>query len=231
MNLPLSAPRTHNVIDPAILYFGTPVVLLGTASTDGHENIALMSSVFWLGSRAVLGMGSRSQTARNLMATRECVLNLPSVREVDAVDALALTTGRTSVPPGKDGVGYRSVGDKFAHAGLTAAQGETVRAPRALECPVNLEGRVIAVRRLGDPEGAAAPQPARGDEELPQGTYLFEVDITRVHVHPDVRMAGTDHRVEPDAWRPLIMSFQQFYGLGERVRPSRLAGIEEEWYR
>lgn len=222
---------THDVIDPAILYFGTPVVLLGTVSADGPENIAPMSSVFWLGSRALLGMGGRSQTARNLIATRECVLNLPSVREVDAVDALALTTGRVPVPSGKEGVGYRSVGDKFAHAGLTATQGETVRAPRVLECPVNLEAHVHTVHRLGDPEGAPAPQPARGDDELPRGMYVYEVEITRVHVHPEVRLAGTAHRIDPDAWRPLIMSFQQFYGLGDRVQPSRLAGIDEEWYR
>jgi hypothetical protein len=38
--------------------------------------------------------------------------------------------------------------------------------------------------------------------------------------------------VDPDKWRPLIMSFQRFYGLGEgQVRDSRLAGIREGWYR
>ncbi|WP_277602060.1 hypothetical protein [Nocardioides turkmenicus] len=36
---------------------------------------------------------------------------------------------------------------------------------------------------------------------------------------------------DPDRWRPLVMSFQQFYGFGERVHPSRLASIDEELYR
>lgn len=38
-------------------------------------------------------------------------------------------------------------------------------------------------------------------------------------------------RIDPDAWRPLIMSFQHYYGLGGRLHPSRLASIDEEWYR
>jgi hypothetical protein len=52
-----------------------------------------------------------------------------------------------------------------------------------------------------------------------------------VHVHPGIRLPGTGNRIDPDAWRPLIMSFQHFYGLGDRLHPSRLATIDEEWYR
>jgi hypothetical protein len=52
-----------------------------------------------------------------------------------------------------------------------------------------------------------------------------------VHVHPDIRLPGTENRIDPDAWRPLIMSFQHFYGLGDRLHPSKLATIDEEWYR
>jgi hypothetical protein len=50
-----------------------------------------------------------------------------------------------------------------------------------------------------------------------------------VHADEDI-LAGPD-RIDPDAWRPLIMSFQRFYGLGGEVHPSRLAGIDEEAYR
>ena len=38
--------------------------------------------------------------------------------------------------------------------------------------------------------------------------------------------------IDPDEWRPLIMSFQRFYGLtGEQAGGSRLAEIPEESYR
>ena len=44
-------------------------------------------------------------------------------------------------------------------------------------------------------------------------------------------MNGEPNRVDPDKWRPLIMSFQQFYGLGPQVHDSTLARIAESLYR
>jgi flavin reductase (DIM6/NTAB) family NADH-FMN oxidoreductase RutF len=206
---------THDVIDPAILYFGTPVVLLSTVSAAGAVNLMPMSSAFWLGHTGVLGIGTRSQTYRNLADTGECVLNLPSATLVSQVNRLALTTGRDPVPPGKADAGYQYEPDKFGRAGLTPVPADTVRPPRAAECPVNLEARVAGIHELEKDAGAVA----------------IEVAITRVHVHPDIRLSGTENRIDPDVWRPLIMSFQHFYGLGDRLHPSRLAAIDEEWYR
>ncbi|MEV6879866.1 flavin reductase family protein, partial [Amycolatopsis sp. NPDC051128] len=53
----------------------------------------------------------------------------------------------------------------------------------------------------------------------------------RVFVHDSVRLPGSDDRIDPDAWRPLIMSFQKLYGLGPEVHPSALARIPERLYR
>ena len=210
--------RTHDVIDPAILYFGTPVVLLSTVSTEGAVNLMPMSSAFWLGHTGVLGMGTRSQTYRNLADTGECVLNLPSAALVSQVNSLALTTGRNPVPGGKAEAGYRYEPDKFGRAGLTPVPADTVQPPRVAECPVNLEARVTRIHELEQ-------------DEAPGGTVAVEVAISRVHVHPGIRLPGTENRIDPNAWRPLIMSFQHFYGLGDRLHPSKLATIDEEWYR
>lgn len=209
----------HTRIDPAIRYFGTPVVLLSTVDEDGVTNTAPMSSVSWLGHTAVLGVGGRSQTARNLLATGECVINLPSATLVSAVDTLARTTGRDPVPVGKERVGYRHVSDKLAAAGLHGLPGDTVRAERISECPVNLEAHVVDAHTLADQDP--------GDD----ATFLFEAAVSRVHVHEDIRAAGTADRIDPDRWRPLIMAFQRFYGLADELRPSKLATIDEEWYR
>src|SRR5438309_1699554 len=108
----------HITSEPAILYFGTPVVLVSTINEDGSYNLAPMSSAFWLGWRCLLGLSGRSKTAQNLLRTRECVLNLPSVNEVGAVNRLALTTGANPVPEAKFEQGYRHVKDKFGLAGL-----------------------------------------------------------------------------------------------------------------
>jgi flavin reductase (DIM6/NTAB) family NADH-FMN oxidoreductase RutF len=57
----------HLAIEPSILYFGTPVVLVSTLNEDQTLNIAPMSSAWWLGWNCMLGLGSSSQTARNLI--------------------------------------------------------------------------------------------------------------------------------------------------------------------
>ena len=174
-------------IDPAILYLGTPVALLSTVSGDGRPNLAPMSSAFWLGRTAVLGMGVRSQTTANLRETGELVIALPSVALVDAVDRLALTTGRDPVPDGKVEAGYRHEPDKFARAGLTPLPSRTVRPAGVLECPVNLEARVLDASPLQEFE------PGRD-----AGTVLFQADVTRVVVHEDIRVPGAANRIDPD---------------------------------
>jgi flavin reductase (DIM6/NTAB) family NADH-FMN oxidoreductase RutF len=87
----------HVVLEPSILYLGTPVVLVSTVDDDGTHNLAPISSAFWLGWRGVLGIAADSKTARNLIRTGQCVLNLPSVNEVSAVDRIARTTGNNPV--------------------------------------------------------------------------------------------------------------------------------------
>jgi hypothetical protein len=57
------------------------------------------------------------------------------------------------------------------------------------------------------------------------------VRVVRVWVHDDIRAAGSENRIDPDRWRPLIMSFQRFYALGPELRPSQLASIPEDAYR
>ncbi|MGP4104758.1 hypothetical protein [Nonomuraea sp. KM90] len=52
------------------------------------------------------------------------------------------------------------------------------------------------------------------------GVQAFEVRVQRIWVHEEIRMKGTDDHIDPDAWRPLIMSFQKSYGLGPQVSPS-----------
>ncbi len=210
----------HKSIEPGILYFGTPVVLISTLNEDGTPNLAPMSSAFWLGWRCMLGLNGGSKTTQNLRRTGECVLNLPSVAQVEAVDRLALTTGSDPVPPRKASRGYRYEPSKFEIAGFTQAFSETVAAPRALECPVQMEATLAAVHNV-----------AEEDQRQRGGIVALEVRIQRVHVDESILLAGQENHVDPDKWRPLIMSFQKFYGLGTQVHPSTLAQVPEHMYR
>ena len=213
--------QTHRMAEPAILYFGTPVVLISSANEDGTSNLAPMSSAFWLGWRCILGLATASKTTENLKRTGECVLNLPSVEQVDAVDRLALTTGSDPVPPGKLARGYRSEGRKFELARLTPVPSETVAPPRALDCPVHLEATVEHWRDL-----------AENDEKVRGRSVVFEVRIRRVHLAEALLLDGHRDRVDPEKWRPLVMNFQKFYGLApEQAHASRLSDIPEALYR
>ncbi len=210
----------HKTSEPAILYFGTPVVLISTLNEDGTSNLAPMSSIFWLGWRSMIGLESCSKTPQNLLRTKECVLNLPSEKDVAAVNRLALTTGSYPVPMHKLQRGYRHVANKFEEAGLTPVSSETVAPLRARECPVQLEATVMSVHRMAD-EGT----------RLRGFVTCFELRVQRVHVEESILVNGESNRIDPELWRPPIMSFQRFYGLGTELHTSRLASIPEQSYR
>ncbi len=204
----------HVHTNPAILYFGTPVVLISTLNPDGTPNLAPMSSAWWLGDRCLLGLAASSRTTANLRRTGECVLNLPGAAQYEYVNRLALTTGTDPVPEAKQRRGYRFVADKFGLAGLTPLPSDLVAAPRAAQCPIHLEATLRAEHPVGE-----------GGRLL-----ALQVAVERVHVEQDL-LAAPD-RIDPAAWRPLIMSFQRLWGLAEEeVGPSVLASVPERLYR
>src|SRR6476469_9838276 len=200
----------HKTIEPTILYFGTPVALISTINPDGTPNLAPMSSAWWLGWSCMLGLGQMGQTSENIKRTRECVINLPSVDQVEHVDRLAMTTGRNPVPEKKRDWGYRYEPDKFGIAGFTPIGSVEVGPPRVKECPVQMEGIVHDVRPFGKNVSA----------------NVVEVHIVKLHVDESILVPGSKvmpPHIDPYRWRPLIMSFCRFYGLGGEVHPSRLA--------
>ncbi len=209
----------HIAIEPSILYFGTPVVLLSTRNQDGSINVAPMSSAWWLGWNCMLGLGAKGHTAQNLLREKECVLNLPSVHQVAAVNRLARLTGSDPVPPHKAAMGYRHEKDKLGVAGLTDVASELVAPPRLVECPVQLEAVLEAVHPFGT-------RPDKASTAL-----ALEVRVVRAYVDDAILVPGQVNRIDPDKWRPLMMSFCHFYGLGERVWDSTLARIPDEAYR
>ena len=196
------------MIEPKILYFGTPVVLVSTLNEDGSANLAPMSSAWWLGQSCMLGLGQASKTVENLRRHPQLVLNLPSADMVQTVDRLALTTGSESMPEYKTRMGFKHEPHKFSHANLTAVPSALVAPPRVLECPVQLEA---VIHEMRDFEGHHA--------------LAIEARIVRVHVDESLLNADKRHHIDADKWRPLIMSFCEFYGLGEQLHPSRLAKV------
>lgn len=186
------------VIDPPVLYPGTPVVLLSSVNPDGTTNLAPMSSAWALGRTAVLGLGVSGQTFQNLSARPDCVLNYASADLWRAVERLAPLTGAAPVPEAK-AARFRTERDKFGAAGLTPAPAELVAADRVAECPIQVEARVLDARRL-----------TNGD------AGVVEAAVLRVHVHPDLAEPDLRH-VRVAAWEPLFYVFRHYVGRGAEL--------------
>jgi flavin reductase (DIM6/NTAB) family NADH-FMN oxidoreductase RutF len=192
------------VIHPSILYFGTPVVLITTRNEDGTINITPMSSAWALADRIVIGLAGGGQGLANLRRERECVLNLAGEDMHRGVERIAPTTGRQPVPPWKQATGYRHEADKFALGGWHALPSLTVKPPRIMECPLQLESRLLL-----DVE-----RPLEAWHDSAGGYAILELEVLHVHAHEEVTVAGTQH-VDPQRYRPLFYLFRHYMGPGK----------------
>ncbi|MGN7966341.1 flavin reductase family protein [Microbacterium sp. 22179] len=190
--------RTRDV-DLPVLYFGTPVALITTVSPDGSSNIGPISSAWALDDRYLLGLGSEGHTLANLRRVPDLVINLPSPELVEAIEAIAPTTGCSPVPESKRPA-YRHEPDKWSLGGFTPVASDLVRAPRIAQCPVQIEARAEQFLPIGD-----------------GGAVAVEAKVLRVHVHESIVRTGKGDRIDTDAWQPLYYSFRHYFAQGQRV--------------
>lgn len=190
---------SHVAIQPKILYYGTPVVLLTTENEDGTTNITPISSSWALGHYVVMGLGLGSQGLENLQKRPECVINIADASMWRQVEALASLTGRDPMPPYKQELGFRHEKDKFQAASLRPVRSETVGPARIGECQLQLEAVVKEIR-------------------IPDYADMFAIVETQVQrVHADEKIVLGQHHVNPQAWHPLIYNFRHYYGLGNEL--------------
>jgi flavin reductase (DIM6/NTAB) family NADH-FMN oxidoreductase RutF len=78
------------------------------------------------------------------------------------------------------------------------------------ECTVQLEAIVENFHQFGEPDDYS---------------MAIEVRIIRTHIEESILNSEKRHHIDADRWHPLIMSFCEFYGLGENVHSSRLAKV------
>lgn len=127
-NLPLS--RVYGLLETG------PVVLLTTAR-KGRPDVMTQSWHTMLEfepPQIAAVISNRNASYDALMATRECVIAIPTVELADAVVGCGNTSGRNL--------------DKFSQFGLTTASAKHVDAPLIEECFANLECRVIDTRMV-----------------------------------------------------------------------------------
>jgi flavin reductase (DIM6/NTAB) family NADH-FMN oxidoreductase RutF len=123
---PLS--RVYSLLEPG------PVVMLTTAR-KGRANIMTMSWHTMIDfDPPIVGcvISSRNHTFGILKATKQCVLNIPTVELAAKVVGCGNTSGRTV--------------DKFQTFGLTPTPASRVEPPLIAECYANLECKVVDAR-------------------------------------------------------------------------------------
>jgi flavin reductase (DIM6/NTAB) family NADH-FMN oxidoreductase RutF len=111
-----------------------PVVLLTTAR-NGKANVMTMSWHTMIDFEPpIVGcvVSNRNLTFNILKATKECVINIPTVELAGKVVGCGNTSGRDI--------------DKFKTFGLTTAAASKVDAPLINECYANLECRIVDAR-------------------------------------------------------------------------------------
>lgn len=133
-------------IQPRILYYGTPVVLLNTLNEDGSVNISPISSSWALGDHIILGLGLGGKAIENLSRHPECVINLPSPALWANVERLAPYTGKDPVPEYKRATGFSYEKDKHKTGGFTPVESLSVKPSRIGECPIQIEAKVNHIR-------------------------------------------------------------------------------------
>ncbi|WP_254052823.1 flavin reductase family protein [Bacillus sp. V59.32b] len=191
----------HNsrIIEPKILYYGTPVVLLTTLNEDGSTNISPISSSWALGDCIILGIGIGGKAFDNLKRTTECVINVPNKDLWANVEKLAPYTGKEDVPDYKKDLGFTFQREKYTVSGLTPLSAEKVQPDRIDECPIQIEATVKNLTVPGHSPYFA----------------IVETKSLLVHAHENILM--DDKHIDPNKWNPLIYSFRHYFGLGQEL--------------
>lgn len=187
------------IIQPKILYYGTPVILLNTLNEDETVNISPISSSWALGDCIILGLGVDGKALENLTRHAECVINVSDPSLWENVERLAHFTGKHPVPDYKINSGFRYEKDKYHASGLTPIASTFVKPTRISECPIQIEAKVKHIR-IPD----YSPQFA-----------IVETQSIQVHAHKDI-LIGENH-IDPTQWSPLIYNFRHYFSLGEHL--------------
>lgn len=117
--------------------FPMPCVLVvgGTMDEADAITVAWINVVASTPPTVVMGLRDTRRSLELIRATGELTVNIPSTKDVAAVDLCGIISGHKA--------------DKFAASGLTLEPGVALSTPMIAECAYNLECRVTQEERIG----------------------------------------------------------------------------------
>lgn len=134
----LPIDKAHRVLAPRIAYIVTSVDKGGRVNAASFSNLTSVSTE---PERLVLAVYRAWDTIRNIRATREFVVNVPSKNLLKEVWICGDKYAGNPIPAGID---------ELKIAGLTEIPSEKVKPPRVAECPMHLECKVVWIKNVGD---------------------------------------------------------------------------------
>lgn len=160
----------HHLLAGAIV--PRPIALVSTLGENGVQNVAPLSSIsiasvmppmlsFSLSTRRRRA-GEQKDTLRNILASKEFVVNVP-------------VTESMAEAMNKAGAEYASDVSEFTETGLTPVAADLVKAPLVAQAPVSFECRLVHVLNFG---------------ELPSISTLIVGEVLRAHVKDEFYEGG-----------------------------------------
>lgn len=134
----LPIDKAHRILAPRIAYIVTSVDKKGRVNAASFSNLTSVSTDPM---RLVLAVYKAWDTIKNIRATREFVVNVPSKNLLKEVWTCGDKYAGNPIPRGID---------ELKVAGLTEIPSEKVKPPRVAECPMHLECKVAWIKNVGD---------------------------------------------------------------------------------
>lgn len=134
----LPVDKAHRILAPRIAYLVTSVDKQGRVNAASFSNLTSVSTD---PERLVLAVYKAWDTIRNIRATHEFVVNVPSRNLLKEVWVCGDKYAGNPIPSGID---------ELKIAGLTEIPSERVKPPRIAECPMHLECKVVWIKNVGD---------------------------------------------------------------------------------
>lgn len=185
-----------NIINPKMLYYGFPVILLTTLNGDKTTNITPISSSWVLGNDVIIGISIESRAYENLIINKGLVLNIADSSLWSHVETISRYTGKEDMPIYKKNMGYRYAADKFSIGGLTPEKSMVVEPLRIKECQLQIECIVEKINNRAD-------------------YAIVELKVQTVHAKEEIILE--DEYIDPKRWNPLIYNFRSYHGLSKQL--------------
>ncbi|MHA1792434.1 MAG: flavin reductase family protein [Promethearchaeota archaeon] len=172
-------------LEPSNKLFPIPAVLVTSCSKDKKKNNII--SIAWVGTIStdppMLSISVRKSRFSYplIKETMEFVVNIPTEYQAWEVDWCGLNSGKSH--------------DKFIECGLTPIPANKVRPPLILECPVNIECKVIRII-----------------EDISESHHIFIGEVVSV----DVDKEFVD-LVDPSKMKPLAYCNGNYFGISKMV--------------